>query len=102
VAEQDHHITLAEAIEYAHRWQRTHPGERHAWMLPRAIIDAILQQPGCAGIRIYAGNVTGDERLVWVGTDADGNDLTSGVIAEECKPCPPFCSAGSPLLDTSR
>jgi len=100
VAERDHHITLAEAIEYTQRWQRTHPGERHAWMLPREIIDEILAQPECAGIRIYAGNVTGDQRLIWVGTDAAGNDLSAGVIGELCFPCPPFCADASPLTVT--
>lgn len=93
----DHRITLAEAIAYTHSWQKAHPRERRAWMLPREIIDEILKQPGCAGIRVYAGNVPGDQRLVWVGTDAKGSDLTDGVIAEQCMPCPPFCDEASRL-----
>lgn len=93
----DHRITLAEAIAYTHAWQKAHPGERKAWMLPRDIIDEILKQPGCAGIRVYAGNVPDDKRLVWVGTDKEGNDLTSGPIAEECWLCPPYCATSSDL-----
>jgi ABC-type dipeptide/oligopeptide/nickel transport system permease subunit len=101
MAERDHHITLAQAIAYTRAWQQEHPGERRAWMLPRGIIDEILKQPGCAGIRVYAGNVPGDQRLVWVGTDEQGNDMTSGVIGEKCEPCPPFCSSGSTELSSA-
>lgn len=98
MAEHEHHITLAEAIKSTHKWQKKHRRGRHAWMLPRAILDEILQQPGCGGIRVYAGGVKGDKRMVWIGTDTEGNDLTDGVIAEECLACPPFCSVASPLL----
>ena len=102
MAEPDHHLTLADAIESTHAWQKKHRGGRHAWLLPRTIIDEILKQPGCSGIRVYAGGVKGDKRLVWVGTSAEGNDLTDGVIAEECSPCPPYCAVASPLLAKKR
>ncbi|MES2305643.1 MAG: hypothetical protein V4558_09050 [Gemmatimonadota bacterium] len=94
----DHRITLAQAIEYTHTWQKEHPGERRAWKLPREIIEEILKNPECASIRVYAGNVSGDERLVWIGTDATGKDLITGTIAEKCGPCPFDCDEGSPLM----
>ena len=98
MAADDHRITLAEAIGYAHTWQKAHPGERKAWMLPREIIDEILKQPGCSGIRVYAGNTSEDPRLVWVGVRDGKSDLVDGVIAEECKPCPIWCDEHSPLV----
>lgn len=97
MAADDHRITLAEAMAYTHAWQKANPGERKAWMLPREIIDEILKQPGCSGIRIYRGGPRGDERLIWVGTDKEGKDLTGGPIAEECYPCPPECDETTKL-----
>ncbi|MEO5799341.1 MAG: hypothetical protein ABIZ70_10570 [Gemmatimonadales bacterium] len=98
----DHRITLAEAIAYTHAWQKSNPDETRAWMLPRGIIDEILKQPLCAGIRVYAGLVRGSESLIWVGTDANGKDLVDGPIAEECYDCPPICDSTSPLLAPPR
>lgn len=97
MAAGDHRITLAQAQAYTHAWQKGDPRGRHAWMLPREIIDEILAQPRCTGIRIYAGNTPDDKRLVWIGTDAKGNDLTNGTIAEQCLLCPPVCASNSPL-----
>ncbi|MEP6591668.1 MAG: hypothetical protein ABJC19_10840 [Gemmatimonadota bacterium] len=98
MAADQHRVTLAQAQGYTHAWQKGDPRGRHAWMLPREIIDEILAQPECEGIRVYAGGSPADRRLVWVGTDAKGNDLVGGTIAEECFPCPPVCQTGSPLL----
>lgn len=99
----DHRITLAEAIAYTHAWQKDHPGERRAWMMTRGIIDEILKQPGCVGIRMYAGGERSNETIVMVGTDAAGIDIvndTEAVIAQEGLPCPTWCSDGSPLLNS--
>ncbi|MES2124021.1 MAG: hypothetical protein V4503_04955 [Gemmatimonadota bacterium] len=97
MAAGDHRISLAQAQACTHAWQKGNPRGRHAWMLPREIIDEILAQPGCTGIRVYVGNTPDDKRLVWVGTDTKGNDLTGGAIAQECWPCPPFCPDNSQL-----
>lgn len=102
MAADDHRIPLAEAIALTHAWQKEHIDERRAWMMPREIIDEILKQAGCAGIRIYAAGSKGNETIVMVGADAAGNDLFEGVIAEQALPCPIFCPEGSPLLTPSK
>jgi hypothetical protein len=62
-------------------------------------IDELLAQKGCAGIRIYYGlNAKGAPAPVLVAVDAEGNDLAGGTVLEEHLPCPPVCSASSPLF----
>jgi hypothetical protein len=66
---------------------------------PREVIDQILAQKGCAGIRFYFGTKTdGSLALVVVGIDAAEKDMTEGVIIEDHYPCPPFCDATSSLI----
>lgn len=70
----------------------------HGWRFDSAIVREIVEQPGCVGLRIYlAATAAGDPTVVLVGTDAEGRDLTGGVIAEESQPCPPFCDDTSAL-----
>jgi hypothetical protein len=65
---------------------------------PREVIDAILAQPGCVGIRFYYGtNPDGSPALVLVGMDANETDMTSGEIIDTHYPCPPFCDGKSAL-----
>ncbi len=63
-------------------------------------IQAILSQPGCVEFRAYFG-MKEDKSVcvVFIGVDAQGNDIinsTKGngedLIAEEGKPCPPYCN----------
>lgn len=65
----------------------------------RPILDAMLAQPGCAGIRYYyAMNEKNEPALVLVGIDTKGNDLWKGTVAEIAYPCPPYCPGeASPL-----
>lgn len=59
----------------------------------RGIIEEILGQPGCMGLRMYhALDETGAETLVIVGITADERDMTDGTLAEQTRPCPPYCS----------
>jgi hypothetical protein len=67
--------------------------------LPRAIIDEVLGQSGCAGLRFYFGTKPdGSIALVFVGIDGDERDMTDGLIVEDFFPCPPFCDATSALI----
>lgn len=66
---------------------------------PREVIDRILAQPGCSGLRFYYGTKPdGTMTLVFVGIDDDERDMTDGVLATDYFPCPPFCDASSALL----
>lgn len=98
---EDHSISLDEARTLVRRW-RDHgsalPGDPDCEFFARDIVEKILAQEGCVGLRIYHGrNPKGQHALVLVGTDASGADLLKGVIAEQGLPCPPYCGEGSSL-----
>ena len=100
-------ITVSEAVAMVGRFRTANAANAtvvRAWGFGRAAIDAVLAQPGCAGIRIYRGHTdVGAEQVVIVGLDAAGNDLLpaspsgSGVVADKGWPCPPLCGAASVL-----
>jgi hypothetical protein len=78
--------------------RRHREGNMRGGMFFREELDAMLAQPGCAGVRIYfARKEDGKDTVVMTGVDADGRDMTSGVLMEEIIPCPPFCGDGSAL-----
>jgi hypothetical protein len=69
-------------------------------------LDALLNQDGCMGLRIYYGTQTptsgpGTPDLVIVGTDEDGNDmLEEDLILDASIPCPPTCPpSGKGVMD---
>jgi hypothetical protein len=67
--------------------------------LPRTVIDQVMSQPGCTGLRFYFGTKPdGSMTLVFVGIDEQERDMTDGAIVEDYYPCPPFCDATSSLL----
>ncbi|MDX2174386.1 MAG: hypothetical protein SFY56_14890 [Bacteroidota bacterium] len=91
-------------LETAAEWTRNYretmkEGEPKAHFFGRNIINRILEQPGCMGIRIYyALDDQGKKQLIMVGADENENDLFNGIIAEKSFWCPPFCDgSGSPL-----
>ena len=95
---RDHRITREQARQMcqAHRSAKALGGPFRAGAFPREVLDQILAQPGCAGVRIYLGrNDAGDTTLVALGTDADGQDMDQGLIVDDAFPCPPFCGEGS-------
>lgn len=66
---------------------------------PRQVVDQILAQDGCAGLRFYFGtNPDGSLAVVFVGIDERERDMTGGVVLTDHFPCPPFCDATSSLL----
>ena len=96
---EDHDITLSEATSWTGNYRNANPGKVKAHFFGRDAIQDILDQADCVGIRIYyALDDNGVKHLVLVGTDADQNDLYTGVLCERSMPCPPFCNIGkSPL-----
>jgi hypothetical protein len=95
---RDHRITREQARQMCRNHRNTGRAEGlfRAGAFARGIIDEIMAQPGCAGVRIYMGRTeSGQETLLMVGTDVDGNDLADGTIGDDLFPCPPFCGGGS-------
>lgn len=93
---QDHDITRAAAAASTRRHRDgAGQGAHLATLFPREVYERILAQPGCAGIRAYEGrDEKGNRQTILVGVDADGNDMTGGVLAEFGLPCPPYCGGG--------
>lgn len=58
----------------------------------REILQKLLDQEGCMGIRMYYGiDEEGQKQLILVGADADGNDLEEMVV-DHSSICPPDCA----------
>ncbi len=93
-------IPVALAAAWTQNFKREwKAGDPKAHFFGMNIINSILAQPGCVGIRVYyAIDDAGKKQLVVVGADANENDLHGGIIAERSVWCPPFCDpSGSPL-----
>jgi len=59
------------------------PGDIRGYQIGRNIIDRILAQPGCIGMRFYYGvNEAGQKTLVYVGVDAQGNDIEKRAVIQ--------------------
>ena len=100
----DHQIPLAYAAAMTARFRSRNAGATRGWLFDRRAFDALLAQPGCAGIRLYRGiKDDGSDQLVVVGTDLNGNDLAPlssegrALVMELGWPCPPICGAPSAL-----
>jgi len=95
-------ITLVEAAELTANYRDAHPAAIKGEFFGKDIIQNILDQGAggnaCMGIRVYYGQANdGTPHLVMVGVTADENDITSGILAERARPCPPYCSNPNPL-----
>jgi hypothetical protein len=74
-------IGLELGAEFITAFQEKHPNEAGSYQVGRNIIDQILAQPGCAGLRFYnALNEDGQKTLVYVGVDAEGKDLVKSTV----------------------
>jgi len=61
----------------------THPDAFKAVTIGRNIIEQILAQPGCVGMRFYdAINEEGQKTLVYVGVDASGKNMLEKVVVD--------------------
>ena len=69
------------AADFIKAYEKAYPGEKRGYHLGRNIIDQILAQPGCVGMRFYYGlNEDGRKTLVYVGIDAYGKDLVKRTV----------------------
>lgn len=94
------------------RWHDENPDDVLASFTGREIIEAILAQPGCTGIRMFnAINDMGIKQLVLVGADANGDNIleyttigengevvkNKGIVADRNTICPPSCGKSGSL-----
>lgn len=57
-------------------YQKANPSDVHSYLIGRDIIDQILAQPGCVGIKFFnALNEQGEKTLVYLGVDKSGEAI---------------------------
>jgi hypothetical protein len=95
----DYSITLTEASAMTKRFRDNSPSTAIiALVIGASKIQQILDQTGCEGLRAYyALDDSNNPQLVYVGVDADGNDLVNGVLGDRNFPCPASCSSANAL-----
>ncbi len=64
-------------------YQAANPNDVKSYVVGRDIINQILAQPGCVGIRFHnAYDEKGVKTLVYVGLDAEGSDITEYTLVD--------------------
>jgi len=91
-------VTLTEASAWTENYRNANPTEIKAHFFGINKINSVLQQTGVMGIRFYYGQEdNGTRNLILVGTDANENDMTTGIIIETGIPCPSKCGVVNEL-----
>jgi hypothetical protein len=94
-------ITEKQAKELIAAFGVKYKGEINSSFIGSDNVKHILSQEGCMGIRIYNGYDDEKQKmsLVLVGVDESGKEiLKDGIIYDDLKICPSFCSIGESLL----
>lgn len=90
-------IPLAAGAALTKEYRDRNPNQIQARFFGKDILNELLNQPGCMGIRAYfAENRDGEKELVLVGADAAENDLLD-IVADVSTPCPHACSSPNAL-----
>lgn len=95
-------ITRETAKKWTANYTSKNPGTIRGHYFGNEIIQQILNQTNCSGIRIYyALDDKGGKQLLLVGVDYAGNDLlpaegntldgSGNIIADASFPCPDYC-----------
>jgi hypothetical protein len=72
------------AADFVKAYENANPRDIKGYNIGRNIIDQILAQPGCMGLRFYnALNEEGQKTMVYVGIDADGKDLVKRTVVTQ-------------------
>jgi hypothetical protein len=91
-------ILLATAATWTQKFRTDNPTAIKAHFFGSNIINDILAQPDCVGIRMY--NAIDDSNaatIILVGVDSNAQDITTGIVADMSAPCPQNCASNSVL-----
>lgn len=78
LAEVGEDIGLSEGVQLVQNFREANPDATPGYYIGRNIIDQVLSQPGCVGIRFRKClTEMNEEHLVYTGVDAEGNDILS-------------------------
>jgi hypothetical protein len=96
---EDQQISLSTAAEMTKRYRDSvAAGTVLGHYIAKGILESILAQGGCVGIRAYrAIDENGSPTLVVTGVDANEDDLYNGTLADKTFSCPPRCGVDNPL-----
>jgi hypothetical protein len=91
-------IALTTAADWTAAYRSANPGTTIAHFFGDKIIQDILAQEGCVGIRMYYGiDTDGASQLILVGADSEEKDLVEGIVADYSCPCPNMCGSSNAL-----
>ena len=87
-------ITIEQGADLTANYRAKNPNSRKGHFYGRDILQRLLDQEGCMGIRIYYGIDENDEKeLVLVGAQENEDDMLE-LVVDLSRPCPNRC--GSP------
>lgn len=91
-------IPLDKGSDLTKNYRDVNPNKVKGFAVSKDLIEDILEQDDCDGLRVYnALDEDSKPQLVVVGIDSSENDLTSGVIISELRPCPSYCGGNNTL-----
>ncbi len=95
---EDQTITLDAAKVLTKAYRDTNPGAVLGGYFGQKILNDILSQPNCVGVRMYFGiGADGKPSPVLAGVYANGNDIVDGVLGDRSLLCPPYSGAANAL-----
>jgi hypothetical protein len=96
-------IDLQTAQDWARTYRRNPANTIKGHLIPRVDLEQLLACAEGVDVRAYFGiDERGEEKLMIVSTDADGNDLINDArgqhIYDRSQACPSVCDVNSPLF----
>ena len=91
-------IELVTAAAWTKNYRGEHPDETKGHFFGKTLINDILNQSGCMGIRMYyAIDDDGNKQLVLAGANTYEDDMHTGVLGDASMPCPTYCGRRNSL-----
>ncbi len=93
-------ISLEDAATMTAEFRSENEGATKGHFFGNTILNDILKQRSCRGIRFYNGiNSSGEYTLIAVGAESSENDQIASehTIADYSRPCPPSCGTANDL-----
>lgn len=92
-------VSVSDAGEWTAAFRNSFSGETKGVFFGKDILNDILDQSGCMGIRMYNAVKGGKMQLVLVGTDSEENDQlgATDIVADLSVLCPPTCGGRNDL-----
>lgn len=92
-------ISLDEASKLTSKYrEQAKNGAIKGGLFWKEYLQKLLDQPGCVAMRYYhAIDDKGNPAIVLSGVNANGDDLTGGVLLELGWLCPPICGINNQL-----